>query len=83
MNFLYVFLISFIHGLVAALEVLHLSRLKRLGTAVYGALNSGFAFTLIYIVIVDETSRFLLIIPWVVGDVAAGQCGIIWFKHRA
>jgi hypothetical protein len=43
-------------------------------------LNSALAFILIYVVIVDESSKFLLIIPWVLGDVLAGQLGIRLFK---
>jgi hypothetical protein len=77
-----VFLISFTHGLVGSLEVLNLSHLRKMGTAGYGALNSFFAFLLIYIVVVDETSRFMLVVPWVIGDVLAGQVGISWFGRK-
>ena len=82
MNFLIVFIVSFVHSLVATLEVLNIAHLRRLGTALYGTFNSGLAFVLIYVVVVDDTSRAWLIIPWIMGDVLAGQCGISWFKRK-
>jgi hypothetical protein len=80
LHFLLIFVVSFVQALVATLEVLNITHLRKLRAAGYGCLNSGTAFILIYIVVVDATNRFWLIIPWIVGDVLAVQIGMRMFK---
>lgn len=76
-----VFVAAYVQSLVATFEVLCISHLKAFSAMAFGTLNSAGAFLIIYVIVVD-TNRLILLIPYVIGDILATLTAILIYKHR-